>query len=75
MSCRLPFGKYEGKTLDDLEIPTEYVRWLASRGKFMSTTNRFETAFKVPVPLWMAAREEMENRGWKHVGERFIKEE
>jgi hypothetical protein len=73
MSCKLSFGRYIGKALDDPEIPDDYIRRLASRGKYMSKTNRFETAWKVPVPLWMAAREEMENRGYRHIGERFEK--
>jgi hypothetical protein len=71
----IEFGKYKGFTLSDLSIPIEYIRWLASRGTYKSKTNRFETAWKVPVDVWMAARIEMERRGYRHIGERFEKVE
>lgn len=71
----LDFGKFKGHDLSDPAIPDDYMKWLASRGKYMSTTNRFETEWKVPVLTWMAAREEMERRGYVHIGERFEKRE
>jgi hypothetical protein len=71
----LDFGIHKGKDLSDLTIPDDYVQWLASRGKYMDEENRFETKWKVPVPVWMAARQEMERRGWEHIGERFEKRE
>jgi hypothetical protein len=67
----LTFGKYKGHDLSNLSIPDDYMKWLASRGKYTSKTNRFETEWKVPVDVWMAAREEMDRRGYNHIGERF----
>jgi len=71
---KLPFGSFKGRELSDPAIPDSYMQWLASRGKYQSKTNRFETAWKVPVDVWMAARVEMERRGYRHIGERFEKE-
>ncbi len=70
----LTFGIYKGHDLSDPSIPDDYMKWLASRGRYTSKTNRFETAWKVPVDVWMAARMEMERRGYRHIGERFLKE-
>jgi hypothetical protein len=67
----LPFGAFKGHDLSDPAIPDSYMRWLASRGRYDSKINRFETAWKVPVDVWMAARKEMERRGYVHIGERF----
>jgi hypothetical protein len=71
---KLDFGIHNGKDISDPDIPDDYIKWMASRGKYQSKTNRFETAWKVPVMVWMAAREEMERRGYRHIGERFEKE-
>jgi hypothetical protein len=72
---RLDFGSHKGRVLSDPTIPDEYMRWLASRGRYMSGKNRFEVEWKVPVVVWMAARIEMERRGYDHIGERFIRKE
>lgn len=69
----LNFGEHRGKLLSDPTIPDDYIRWLASRGKYQDPKNRFETAWKVPVLVWMDARVEMERRGYRHIGERFEK--
>jgi hypothetical protein len=68
---KLDFGKFKGIEISDEIIPDEYMKWLASRGTYRSKENRFETAWKVPVTVWMAARQEMERRGYRHIGERF----
>jgi len=70
---RLTFGLYKGHDISDVAIPDRYMMWLGSRGKYMEKKNRFETAWKVPVDIWMAARVEMERRGFRHIGERFEK--
>ena len=71
---KLDFGVHVGKELSNLSIPDDYMQWLASRGTYREKPgNRFETTWKVPVLVWMAAREEMERRGYTHIGERFIK--
>ena len=67
----LVFGAFKGHNLSDSAIPDSYIRWLASRGGYDSKINRFETAWKVRVDVWMAARQEMERRGYTHIGERF----
>ena len=67
----IPFGAHKGKDMSDPSIPDGYVRWMADRGRYNSPTNRFETAWKVPVDVWMGARREMEKRGYKHIGERW----
>ena len=72
---KLTFGTFEGHDLSDPAIPDSYMKWLAARGRYDSKTNRFETAWKVPVDVWMAARQEIERRGYTHIGERFVKEE
>ena len=70
---KLDFGVHVGKELSDPSIPDDYMQWLASRGTYREKPgNRFETTWKVPVLVWMAAREEMERRGYTHIGERFI---
>ena len=70
---KLDFGVHVGKELSNLSIPDDYMQWLASRGTYRGKPgNRFETTWKVPVLVWMAAREEMERRGYTHIGERFI---
>ncbi len=69
----LTFGTFKGHDLSDPAIPNSYMIWLASRGKYMSKKNRFEIAWKVPVDVWMAARIEIERRGYRHIGERFEK--
>ena len=71
----LSFGIHKGKELSDPTIPDDYMKWLGSRGKYMSHTNRFETAWKVPVDVWMAARVEMDTRRYDHIGERFKRRE
>jgi hypothetical protein len=68
----LTFGRYRGKVLSDPEVPDDYVRWVASRGKYMRKTNENELEGKIPVDAWMAGRVEMERRGYDHIGERFI---
>lgn len=72
---RLNFGTFRGRELSDPSVPDSYVKWLALRGRYDSKVNRFETAWKVPVDVWMAARVEMERRGYTHIGERFEKME
>ena len=67
----LDFGTHVGKDLSDQTIPDDYMKWLSSRGKYASKKNRFEIAFKVPLDIWLAAREEMERRGYKLIGERW----
>ena len=71
----LLFGHFQGRDITDPEIPDSYIQWLASRGRYDSKINRFETGWKVPVDVWMAARQEMARRGYKHIGERFEKGE
>ncbi len=67
----LNFGTYKDRDLSDPVIPDIFMMWLGSRDKYMSKKTRFETAWKVPVDVWMAARVEMEKRGYRHIGERF----
>jgi hypothetical protein len=71
---KLLFGAFKGRDISDISVPDSYVQWLASRGRYDSKVNRFETAWKVPVDVWMEARQEMERRGYSHIGERFEKE-
>ena len=71
----LDFGIHKGKELSDLSIPDEYIKWLASRGKYKSKLNQFEYAWKLPIMVWLAALKEIEDRGYKIIGERFEKED
>ncbi len=71
----LNFGSFKGKELSDPSVPDDYVRWLASRGKYKSKENRFEYSWKVPVAVWMAALGEIVRRGYQVIGERIEKVE
>lgn len=69
----LDFGIHKGKQLSDQSIPDEYIKWLASRGKYRNPVNRFEIMWKVPIMVWLAALREIESRGYRIIGERFEK--
>ena len=69
----LPFGLYRGRTLEDADVPDSYIGWLALRKSYVSPTNRFETTWKVPIDISIAARREMERRGYKRIDDRYEK--
>jgi hypothetical protein len=71
----LTFGSFRGCKLSDKAIPDSYIRWLALRGSYTMPGNRFETKWKVPIVVSIEARREMENRGYKRVGDWYTKEE
>lgn len=72
----IPFGRYSGfDTSDRITVPDSYIKWMALRGNYTNPANRFETTWKVPITLSIIARREMEDRGYKRVGDRYEKEE
>jgi hypothetical protein len=71
----LQFGKYRGK---DLQVVSDesYIMWLAKpvySGKFYKSLHSTELNWKVPFDVRVAARKELERRGYKLVGERWEK--
>lgn len=71
----ISFGRYAGKSLDDPTIPDSYIEWLSGRGRYAEPGNTFEAKWKVPIVIAIAARREMERRGYKHDGYRYRKTE
>lgn len=69
----LDFGIHKDKHISDPTIPDDYVKWLASRGKYYKSKHSRETTWKVPLNIWLAALTEIERRGYKIIGERFEK--
>ena len=68
----ITFGKYKGFDLSDrITVPDGYVEWMALRASYPSPENRFETKWKVPIVLSIAARREMERRGYRRVDEHY----
>lgn len=70
----LKFGKYKGQNIQS--IPDDYLMWLAKpvySGKFYKSLHSTELNWKVPFNIKMAARKELERRGYKLVGERWEK--
>ena len=71
----IEFGKYRGMPLR--EISDEgYLKWLAKpvySGKFYKSIHSTDLTWRVPFDVKIAAREELERRGYKLIGERFEK--
>jgi hypothetical protein len=71
----LQFGKYRGKDLQAVSDES-YIMWLAKpvySGKFYKSLHSTELNWKVPFDVRVAARKELERRGYKLVGERWEK--
>ena len=70
----LPFGSHRGKTMR--QIPDSYLFWLCSRGRstYYKSLHSLDVTWKVPIDVWERARAEAENRGYKKLGERWVKE-
>ena len=71
----LEFGQYKDKDLSDPFVPLTYIRWLAERGSYHLPGNRFDATWQVPIVTCIEARREMEKRGWKHDGDKWMREE
>lgn len=68
----LPFGKCKGQSIRS--IPDDYCIWLAKpvySGKFYKSQHSTELNWKVPFDVKIAARKELEHRGFKLIGERW----
>jgi hypothetical protein len=66
------FGKYKGQNIQS--IPDDYCMWLSKpvySGKFYTCQHSTELKWKVPFDVKMAARKELERRGFKLIGERW----
>lgn len=68
----ISFGKYKGQ--DIKSIPDDYCMWLAKpvySGKFYKSLHSTERNWSVPFAVKIAARQELERRGFKLIGERW----
>jgi hypothetical protein len=75
MRTILQFGKYKGCCLGNLE-DDDYIKFLAKpvySGKYYKSLHSTELNWKVPFEVKIAARAELERRGYKLIGERFEK--
>lgn len=71
----IPFKRYRGKRVSDPEVDSHYLIMLAN--DFNSDANVLPwEAFpvKVPFELRMAARAELERRGYSKKGSRWVKD-
>jgi hypothetical protein len=71
----IEFGKYRGQSLSAL-TDESYLMWLAKpvySGKFYKSLHSTDLNWRVPFDVKIAAREELERRGFKLIGERFEK--
>ena len=70
----IDFGQYSGHFYCNL--PDEYLFWVSKptySGKFYKSLHSMEKNWTVPLQAKIAAREELERRGFKLVGERWEK--
>lgn len=70
----LSFGKYKNQSIQC--IPDDYCMWLAKpvySGKFYKSLHSTERNWSVPFDIKIAARKELERRGFKLIGERWEK--
>lgn len=68
----LSFGQCKGQSIQS--IPDGYCMWLAKpvySNKFYKSLHSTELNWKVPFDVKIAAREELERRGFKLIGERW----
>jgi Putative quorum-sensing-regulated virulence factor len=66
----IPFGKHKGK--DVTEVPHQYLQWAADPEAMNQTRGKpWDKPFKVPEELQLAARAELERRGFKKHGLRW----
>jgi len=68
----IPFGKYKWQPIRS--IPDDYCMWLSKpvySGKFYKSQHSTELKWKVPLDVKIAARGELERRGFKLIGERW----
>lgn len=70
----LQFGRHKGQALQS--IPDDYLCWLGKptySGKFYKSLTSMEKTWRVPLMTTMAARQELDRRGFKLIGERWEK--
>lgn len=67
----LRFGQYRDHDLKD--IPDGYLFYLCDRGRstYYKSTHSLDVTWKVPIPVWEAARKEAERRGFTKTAERW----
>jgi hypothetical protein len=72
---KLNFGLHKGKRVEDLTSDS-YLQWLAKpvySGKYYKSLHSSELNWKVPLMVSIAARMELEKRGWDLIGTRWEK--
>lgn len=67
----LPFGIHKGKRLED--VPESYLKWLAKPKPYTINDHSTEITWTVPVDIRMKARQILERRGYRIIGERIEK--
>ncbi|RPH72962.1 hypothetical protein EHM76_05675 [bacterium] len=75
MNKIIEFGKYKGQKVSTIE-DDYYLQWLAKpvySSKFYKSLHSADLSFKVPWEVSVAAREELDKRGYKLVGTRWEK--
>jgi len=75
MRAILDFGKYKGKTISEVD-DDHYLQWLAKpvySGKYYKSLHSTELNWKVPFNVKIAARAELEKRGYELNGETWRK--
>jgi hypothetical protein len=72
---KLNFGQYKGK--DIAEVPSDsYLQFLAKPvygKKYYKSLHSTELLWKVPLMVSIAARDELDKRGWELIGTRWEK--
>lgn len=73
MRIILDFGKYKGKSISEID-DDDYLKFLAKpvySGKYYKSIHSTELNWKVPFNVKIAARAELEARGYKLIGEHW----
>lgn len=71
---RIPFGAYRGHEFTDLAVPPRYLIWMADFSEKQQVCGKpFDTGgFTVSPQMQLAAREELQRRGWTRRGLRWL---
>jgi hypothetical protein len=71
----IPFGKkHKGK--DTSEVATTYLMWMTNNDLYNQLYGDpwNDHKFKIPLELEIAAREELQKRGYRRIGQRWEKQ-
>jgi hypothetical protein len=73
MRAILDFGKYKGKTVAEIDDDSclQFLAKPVYSGKYYKSLHSTELNWKVPFNVKIAARAELEKRGYSLIGERW----